>query len=247
MEYAPSISQIAMLLADPKRSAMLWALIDGATRGADELASLAGLSTPSASAHLSRLSAAGLVKHEARGRKRFFRLATPEVGVAVEALASVSAARVTACGTQAAPLPQAPSTLAMRRARQCGNHLGGEIAADLYARLSQAGWIEQRDRKVRITPVGTLGLAKVGIYVQALAEKECGSLTTCSDWCSHRPHIGGALGASLMKLFMQSGWVQKQDDSRVLRVSRAGAQEIAGLGLAPPEAKQPALDCPVLI
>ncbi|MBH2035905.1 MAG: transcriptional regulator, partial [Pseudomonadales bacterium] len=28
MEHAPCISQIATLLADPKRSAMMWALMD---------------------------------------------------------------------------------------------------------------------------------------------------------------------------------------------------------------------------
>ncbi|RMO75403.1 hypothetical protein ALQ34_04752, partial [Pseudomonas syringae pv. maculicola] len=48
MEYGPGISQIATLLADPKRSAMLWALMDGTARPADELAILAGGSAASA-------------------------------------------------------------------------------------------------------------------------------------------------------------------------------------------------------
>lgn len=72
MEYAPCISQIATLLADPKRSAMMWALMDGTARQSEELALLAGLSPSSASAHLARLSAGGLLKVRARGRKRFF-------------------------------------------------------------------------------------------------------------------------------------------------------------------------------
>ena len=80
MEHAPCISQIATLLADPKRSAMMWALMDGSARQTEELALLAGLSPSSASAHLGRLSAGGLLKVEVRGRKRFFRLAAPEVG-----------------------------------------------------------------------------------------------------------------------------------------------------------------------
>jgi hypothetical protein len=45
------------LLADPKRSAMMWALMDGSARQTEELALLAGLSPSSASAHLGRLSA----------------------------------------------------------------------------------------------------------------------------------------------------------------------------------------------
>ena len=85
MEHAPCISQIATLLADPKRSAMMWALMDGSARHTEELALMAGLSPSSASAHLGRLLAGGLLKVEARGRKRFFRLTAPEVGAAIEA------------------------------------------------------------------------------------------------------------------------------------------------------------------
>jgi DNA-binding transcriptional ArsR family regulator len=92
MEHAPCISQIATLLADPKRSAMMWALMDGSARQTEELALLAGLSPSSASAHLGRLSAGGLLKVELRGRKRFFRLAAPEIGAAIEALASATIA-----------------------------------------------------------------------------------------------------------------------------------------------------------
>ncbi|MGH8392400.1 MAG: transcriptional regulator, partial [Pseudomonas sp.] len=52
MEQAPCISQIATLLADPKRTAMVWALMDGSAKPSDELAALAGLSSASANAHL---------------------------------------------------------------------------------------------------------------------------------------------------------------------------------------------------
>ena len=79
MQPIASISQIASLMADPKRSAMLWALIDGMARPSEELAMITGLTPSSACAHLARLSAGGLLKREARGRKRYFRLAGPEV------------------------------------------------------------------------------------------------------------------------------------------------------------------------
>jgi DNA-binding transcriptional ArsR family regulator len=68
MEHAPCISQIATLLADPKRSAMMWALMDGSARQTEELALLAGLSPSSASAHLGRLSAGGLLKSSSRAQ-----------------------------------------------------------------------------------------------------------------------------------------------------------------------------------
>src|SRR5471032_1193083 len=125
MEYAPCISQVAMLLADPKRSAMIWALMDGTARPADELALLAGLSTSSAGAHLASWPTGGLLKQEARGRKRFFRLAAPEVGAAVEALANASLVSTDHVSKSVAqPLQHAPP-LPLRRARVCYDHLGG--------------------------------------------------------------------------------------------------------------------------
>lgn len=223
MEYAPCISRIATLLADPKRSAMLWALIDGHTRGAEELANLVGVTTSSASAHLARLSSAGLLKFEARGRKRFFKLAAPEVGAAVEALVSVS--RVRSGPGQQEPLPRPPAS--MRLACRCGEHLGGDLAAEVYRRMLAAQWLMPRGEYLDITQKGTVQLANMGIYPQAFATRDGHSV--CSGWDGERAHIGGALGASLMKLFMQSGWLREREESRALLVTEAGMLRIRSI------------------
>ncbi|MGA9701684.1 winged helix-turn-helix domain-containing protein, partial [Pseudomonas sp.] len=62
MEAAPCISQIASLLAEPKRAAMLWALMDGSAKSSEELATFAGVSRASANAHLARLTAGGMLR-----------------------------------------------------------------------------------------------------------------------------------------------------------------------------------------
>ncbi|CAN1596537.1 ArsR family transcriptional regulator [Pseudomonas sp. B21-028] len=231
MEHAPCISQIATLLADPKRSAMMWALMDGTARQAEELALLAGLSPSSASAHLGRLSAGGLLKVEARGRKRFFRLAAPEIGAAVEALASATLASaprqipdVFKRGVIANKAPSAPASLL--RARLCDDHLGGTLAADLYQRLLDAGWIEQCEQRVIVTHKGASQLAGHGLFIQALAHRNARIACACPDWSERRPHLGGALGAALLQLFMQSGWLSLPNDSRALQVTVLGQQEI---------------------
>ncbi|WP_037045272.1 helix-turn-helix transcriptional regulator, partial [Pseudomonas sp. BAY1663] len=92
MDYTPGISQIAGLLADPGRATMIWALMDGSARPAGELALLAGLSPSSTSAHLAKLTEGGLLVLESYGRNRYYRLAGPEVGQVVEALASAALA-----------------------------------------------------------------------------------------------------------------------------------------------------------
>ncbi|MCF8997951.1 helix-turn-helix domain-containing protein, partial [Pseudomonas carnis] len=88
MGAAPCISQIASLLAEPKRTAMLWALMDGSAKTSEELATLAGLSPASANAHLARLSGSGLLRIEARRGQRLFRVAAADVSAAIDALAS---------------------------------------------------------------------------------------------------------------------------------------------------------------
>lgn len=225
MEPVPCISQIATLLADPKRSAMLWALIDGTARGADELASLAGVSMSSAGAHLARLSAGGLLTLEARGRKRFFRLAKPEVGAAVEALASVSYIKAPSSLALDGGLHTLSPVTALHHARLCRDHLGGVLAADLFQRMVESHWLEHYEQRLEITAEGSSQLAHWGIYTQALVNRERLPMQS-----TERPHLGGALGASLMKLFMQSGWVKLNEDNRQLLVTRLGAREIARMG-----------------
>ncbi|KHK62480.1 MULTISPECIES: ArsR/SmtB family transcription factor [Pseudomonas] len=231
MEHAPCISQIATLLADPKRSAMMWALMDGTARQADELALLAGLSPSSANAHLGRLSTGGLLKVEIRGRKRFFRLAAPEIGAAVEALASATLAStprqipdVFKRGLMPTKAPTAPASL--MRARLCDDHLGGTLAADLYQRLLDAGWLEQLEQRVIVSHKGANQLAGHGLFIQALAHRNARIACPCPDWSERRPHLGGALGAALLQLFMQSGWLSLPNDSRALQVTTLGQQEI---------------------
>lgn len=234
MQPIASISQVASLMADPKRSAMLWALIDGMARPSEELAQLAGLTPSSACAHLARLSASGLLKREARGRKRYFRLAAPEIGTAVEALASVTI-REAEPVLEKEPVISVP--LAMRKARLCRDHLGGEVAADLLQRLLDAQWLQQIEHHLDITLTGREAFASLGIFIDALAPRDGRLCTLCTCCCGddeRRPHLGGALGSSLLKLFVQSGWVRVTDETRAAQVTAVGLRGIQQIGLVPP-------------
>jgi DNA-binding transcriptional ArsR family regulator len=226
MQQAPCISQIATLLADPKRTAILWALMDGSAKPTDELAALAGVTPASATAHLTRLAAGGLLRVEARGSKRFFRVAAADVSAAVDALASTTMASV----ARAAPSDATPVALAapasLRRARLCHGHLGGELAAGLYQRMLVAGWVERQELRINVTPMGARKLAGLGIFTQALAQPIA---CDCFDWSEQQPHLGGALGAGLLQLFMQSGWVSVINESRALQISETGQLEMANL------------------
>ena len=229
MEYAPCISHVAALLADPKRSAMIWALMDGAARPANELALLAGLTTSSAGAHLARLAAGGLLRQEVRGRKRFFRLAGPHVATALEALAHACVASTAQVNRNVAhPLP----TTSSQHAHVCCDHLGGELAAELYQRLLGAGWIEQQEQRMEVTSVGMARFAERGIYIPALAMRRRETVCTCADCAEPAPHLGGALGAGLLQLFIQMGWLRTTEEAGTLQVSPSGQREIERIAAA---------------
>lgn len=224
MEYAPSISQMAGLLADPGRAAMLWALMDGSARPAGELAVIAGLSASSTSGHLARLSEGGLLAVQTRGRNRYYRLATPEIGVAIEALASASLASQPP-RVRAVPASRtAPA--ALRQARTCYDHLAGELAVALFERMSHANWIVVAGTAVDLTESGTQGMAQLGVDLDVARRKRRQFACTCPDWSERKPHLGGALGAALLESLMARKWIEHTSTSRALRVTPRGQREI---------------------
>ena len=225
MEEAPCISQIASLLADPKRAAMLWALMDGSAKSSEDLARAAGLSSASANAHLARLTGSGLLRTEGRRGQRRFRVAAPDVSAAIDALASTTVASAVRSAPQVLLSPLAAPPL-LRRARLCHGHLGGELAAGLYERMLAARWIERHEHRTEVTLKGAQQLAGLGIFTQALAIP---LVCDCFDWSQQYPHLGGALGAGLLQLFLQSNWISVLSDSRAVVVHDIGQLEIARL------------------
>src|SRR5271156_1956970 len=85
-----NIAVPAALIADPARSAILLALMDGRAHPAGTLAYAANLSPQAASNHLAKLLDGGMVLVEIEGRHRYYRLARPEVATVLEALLSVA-------------------------------------------------------------------------------------------------------------------------------------------------------------
>src|SRR2546423_12305605 len=72
-----SLAETAALVGDPARAAMLMALMDGRALTASELARAAGVTAQTASGHLARLTAAGLLGLHCQGRHHYHRLAPP--------------------------------------------------------------------------------------------------------------------------------------------------------------------------
>ena len=217
----PRLSQVAAAIAEPARTRMLCSLLDGRARTSTELAVVAGVTPSTASVHLARLKEMRLVHSLAQGKHRYYALAGAEIARALEAL------MVVAGGPGERFVPSTPSRL--RAARTCYDHLAGTLAVSLHDRLKRLGWLSSgsaADAAYALTVKGASQLEALGIDVEEIRASRRRLAYACVDWSERRPHVGGALGAALLKLVLNRKWVVRDLDSRVLDVTPRGWREL---------------------
>src|ERR1700716_2737591 len=117
MKSGPDIAMVAALVGDPARSNMLTALMTGRALTATELAHQAGITPQTASSHLAKLEAGGLIEQEKQGRHRYYRLADPDVAGVLEGLAGL-AARAGHMRVRTGPKDPAPRPGLLRSSRR---------------------------------------------------------------------------------------------------------------------------------
>lgn len=211
---------MAALIGDRARAAMLECLLSGQTVPATELARVAGITRQTASAHLARLVAGGLVAVEASGRNRFFRLTGPDVGELLEDLIGV-AHRVGAV--------RAPTALwdpALRRARVCYDHLAGELGVFVFASVTRQHLVRYTEGVLTLTGSGERFFASMGIDVEALRRQRRTLCLACRDWSERRYHLAGALGAAVLQQCLSHGWARRQRGSRIVHFSALGERAL---------------------
>ena len=218
-DHADTAAGVAAGIADPARARMLYCLMDGHARTSTELSVVAGVSPSTASAHLGRLKAARLVELHVQGRHRYYRLSGDEAAAVLEGLS------VLAGGERAAFTPSTPSRL--RPARTCYDHLAGEVGVRLHDQLKALGYLRAgRGGAYELSKAGAEALAALGVDVEATRRLRRRFAYDCLDWSERRPHLGGALGAAILKLALARGWIAQDLDSRAVTVTDRGWREM---------------------
>jgi DNA-binding transcriptional ArsR family regulator len=219
-----SASRIAAAIGEPARARMLYCLLDGHARTSTELALVAEVSPSTASVHLAQLKERGLVRVLAQGKHRYYSLEGTRTAAALEAL------MVAAVGPGNRFVPNTPPRL--RTARTCYDHIAGRIAVALHDRLKQLAWLTDLTDgtgggdSYDVTATGARALTELGIDVAATRLLRRRFAYACVDWSERRPHLGGALGAAILKLALQRKWISQDLDSRALRVTRIGWRDM---------------------
>lgn len=223
MKNGPDIARIAALAGEPARANMLSALSSGKALTASELALEAGVTPQTASSHLAKLEAGGLIAQIKQGRHRYFRLADGDVAHMLETMMGV-AARAGHLRTR--PGPADP---AMRKARICYDHLAGEMGVQMFDSLVARGLIRSKRNVIALSRNGELFAEGFGIALDPLRLSRRPLCKTCLDWSMRRAHLAGALGAAFLDRIQELGWARRDRHSRTLLFNARGERRFREL------------------
>jgi DNA-binding transcriptional ArsR family regulator len=223
MKEGPDIALNAALIGDPARANILAALMGGQALTASELASEAGVTPQTASGHLAQLLDGGLVRVAKQGRHRYYALAGPDVGAALEALMHLA---VQADRRRVRAGPRDP---ALREARVCYDHLAGARGVELFARLCDARFVALEGGLVSVTQRGEEWFGALGVDVAALRRSKRPLCRTCLDWSERRFHLAGSLGSRMLERFFERDFVRRIEGTRILRFTPSGEAALADL------------------
>ena len=215
MDADVNIAAVASLVADPARARMLTALMDGRARTAKELAYGAGITPQTASSHLAKLLRARLLAMERQSRHRYFRLSTPSVGHAVEALMAVAPARPRV--TRSDGLLDG-----LRLARTCYDHLAGRLGVSVTDAMVRRRLLKPAGEDFVLTSAGERVLSRLGVDVGKARGERRAFARQCLDWSERRPHLAGSLGAAVARRCLDLRWVNPVREERTLALTPQG-------------------------
>lgn len=217
MKHGPDIARIAALIGDPARANILTALMSGRALTATELAAEAGVTPQTASAHLAKLQAGGLLSLRKQGRHKYAALAGAEVASLLESLMGLAA--------KSGHLRNrpGPKDARLRHARVCYNHLAGSMGVQMYDALHRMGHLAATGDTLALTPSGRDFTTALGVDLTALEARKTPLCRECLDWSERRSHLAGSLGRAFLARFETLGWAKRLPDSRVIEFTKTGA------------------------
>src|SRR6266576_5403428 len=212
MKAGPDIAMVAALVGDPARSNMLTALMSGRAQ--------------TASSHLAKLEAGGLIEPEKQGRHRYYRLTGSDVAGVLEGLAGLAAR----AGHMRVRTGR--NDPALSRARICYDHLAGDLGVQMLDSMKRQRLVRHSRQAIELTAEGERFMENsLQISAETLAHPRRPVCKACLDWSERRHHLAGTLGAAVMTRFTELKWAARDSapGSRVVNFTRNGEKRFAEL------------------
>jgi len=218
MAVQAGFSSVAAALADPAREAIVGALADGRALPAGELATIAGVSPQSASAHLQRLLDCGILAVWTQGRFRYYRLASEQAADVVEALANF---------VRNMPSKRRAVPRDLGFARCCYTHLAGALGIGLADIMHRLGYVRIGSDDVVLTQAGR-EWAKAYGFIRRGGHSRRPELRLCLDWTERRHPLAGPLATAILRHLLDHGHLRRGRE-RVLHLTPSGNAWFAAL------------------
>lgn len=210
-----NVAAVAGLLADPARATFLMALSDGRALPAGELARMARVAPSTASSHLARLVEGGLLEVESWGRRRYFRVAGPEVVAVLETLAPLAPAK------EVRSLRQSRASEMVRFARTCYDHLAGFLGVEFTQALLRQGILTEIEEGYGVTGEGLSHLREFGVDLSG-SRGRTRFAPRHVDWSERHHHFAGPLAKGATTRLFELGWISRVPKSRAVRLTEDG-------------------------
>jgi hypothetical protein len=182
-----------------------------------ELASLARISRPTASEHLTKLVNARLLAVTKKRRYNYYRIASPLVARMLESIKAVAAIEV-----PARHQPHSTQDARLRFARTCYDHLAGRLGVAIADVLVAKGHIILNEDGGEMTNSGEEFLSGFGAKFTATSRNRRIFCRPCLDWSERRYHVAGLVGAEIWRCCVDLGWLARDRDTRAMQLTAKG-------------------------
>jgi DNA-binding transcriptional ArsR family regulator len=213
------IADLADVLSDPRRVRILQ-LLTRSPATVSEIGEALGFRASETSLQLAPLRRLDLARVVRRGRHRIYSVDPDATLRLLEPIAEfshrASAGRRPPGGRG---LPSPTRDPGLRQARLCYDHLAGLAGVELAAGMERLGWIVASPTDYLVTARGEQELLRRGVDVAVCRDSRRKLAPGCLDWTERRAHVGGALGAAILRQLASTGYV-RLGTQRHVRVRR---------------------------
>lgn len=220
MSINPNLANVASIVSDPSRAAILTVLMDNRFHSAGELAYMARIKPQTTSYHLTKLIDSDLITVENQGRHRYFQIRNPEVAQIMETLLTLSPP------AQIRSLKQSTEDRQVRYARTCYDHIAGYLGVQITEAFINKGFLTESNQEFLLTENGASFLTSFGVDISMVRKKRRSFSHKCLDWSERRHHLAGALGNAILELFLELNWVKRLPKTRALEITPIGKKAL---------------------
>jgi hypothetical protein len=160
-----------------------------------------------------------LLSVERQGRHRYYRLSSPEVADAIEALLVLTA--------RPKSWERKVTAGSLAHARTCYAHLAGWLGVQIAEELERRGLLRISGPMLySVTLSGRTWFQTLGIEIPEQTRALSKLARRCLDWTERRHHVAGPLGCAMYKRLVELRWLVPIRGTRAVRVTLEGKSRL---------------------